>query len=144
MRPRSGVRHACSRGIRRGSVSGEGVSDLAIIAEERGRGLQPGPFVSTNVVAAALAEAGSDAQRTSLLPAMVQGEQLATWVIGDAIGDWVPGATISATARGDEFTVAGEAGLVQDGVLADWLLVTAGGTEGLTQFLLPTGASGSP
>jgi len=125
-----------------GSVSGEGVSDLAIIAEERGRGLQPGPFVSTNVVAAALAEAGSDAQRTSLLPAMVQGEQLATWVIGDAIGDWVPGATISATARGDEFTVAGEADLVQDGVLADWLLVTAGGTEGLTQFLLPTGASG--
>ena len=29
-----------------GSVSGAGLSDIAIIAEERGRVLQPGPFVS--------------------------------------------------------------------------------------------------
>ena len=35
-----------------GSVSGEGLCDLAIIAEERGRALQPGPFVCMNVVAA--------------------------------------------------------------------------------------------
>ena len=34
-----------------GTVSGNGVADAAIVAEERGRGLQPGPFVATNAVA---------------------------------------------------------------------------------------------
>ena len=34
-----------------GSVSGLGVCDAAIVAEERGRFLQPGAFVPTNVVA---------------------------------------------------------------------------------------------
>src|ERR1700722_9414968 len=38
-----------------GSVSGAGLSDAAVVAGERGRLLQPGPFVPTNVVADALA-----------------------------------------------------------------------------------------
>lgn len=56
-----------------GSVSGEGLCDLAIIAEERGRALQPGPFVCMNVVAAALGAAGSPQQRTELLPPICRG-----------------------------------------------------------------------
>ena len=38
-----------------GTVSGNGVADAAVVAEERGRFLQPGAFVATNAVAAALA-----------------------------------------------------------------------------------------
>ena len=38
-----------------GSASGNGMMDAALIAYERGRGLQPGPFVGTNVAAYALA-----------------------------------------------------------------------------------------
>ena len=37
-----------------GSVSGYGLRDAAILAEERGRRLQPGPFVPMNIVASAL------------------------------------------------------------------------------------------
>ena len=37
-----------------GSVSGSPLQDAVIIAEERGRFVQPGPFVATNVVAFAL------------------------------------------------------------------------------------------
>jgi len=48
-----------------GSVSGAGLSDAAVVATERGRILQPGPFVPTNVVADALARAGSEDQRPS-------------------------------------------------------------------------------
>ena len=39
-----------------GSVSGSPLRDAVIVAEERGRFVQPGPFVATNVVACALAE----------------------------------------------------------------------------------------
>ena len=38
-----------------GNVSGNGVLDATLIAFERGRRLQPAPFVGTNVVAYALA-----------------------------------------------------------------------------------------
>ncbi len=56
-----------------GSVSGEGLRDLAIIAEERGRALQPGPFVGMNVVAAALATAGTPEQQARILPCHPRG-----------------------------------------------------------------------
>src|SRR5580658_959859 len=62
-----------------GSVSGEGLRDLAIIAEERGRALQPGPFVGMNVVAAALAAAGTPEQQSRILPSICSGEATATW-----------------------------------------------------------------
>jgi alkylation response protein AidB-like acyl-CoA dehydrogenase len=41
-----------------GSVSGEGVMDAVTLAYERGRYLQPGPFVPINVVADTLAQLG--------------------------------------------------------------------------------------
>src|SRR5439155_15552921 len=46
-----------------GSASGAGVLDAVVLAEERGRFLQPGPFVPNNVVAYALAASGSRLQR---------------------------------------------------------------------------------
>src|ERR1700730_8866859 len=51
-----------------GSISGEGVRDLAIIVEELGRSLLPGPVVATNVVASALSQQGSAALRDRHLP----------------------------------------------------------------------------
>ena len=43
-----------------GSISGQGLVDLAVIAHEFGRHAAPGPLVTTNVVAAALSNAGGD------------------------------------------------------------------------------------
>src|SRR6187402_2746316 len=54
-----------------GSVSDNGVLDAALIASGRGARLQPGSFVGTNVVALALALAGSDEARRAVLPALV-------------------------------------------------------------------------
>jgi alkylation response protein AidB-like acyl-CoA dehydrogenase len=119
-----------------GSVSGEGLRDLAIVAEEHGLGIQPGPFVSMNVVVSALTDTGTADQKSTLLPALCRGESLATWVLGDAIGAWAPGATINATERDDRFELSGHAGLVQEGILADLLLVTAGSSSGVSQFLV--------
>jgi alkylation response protein AidB-like acyl-CoA dehydrogenase len=119
-----------------GSVSGEGLCDLAIISEERGRALQPGPFVCMNVVAAALALAGSPAQQAGILPSVRDGEAVATWVLGHARGAAASGSHVTATSQDDVFVVSGQAGPVAAGATADWFLVTAGGPEGLTQFIV--------
>jgi alkylation response protein AidB-like acyl-CoA dehydrogenase len=125
-----------------GSISGEGLRDLAIVAEERGRGLQPGPFVPMNVVAAALARCGTPAQQAEVLPAIAAGQTVASWAVADAGGGFDPGSAVHASPDGDGWILRGEAGLVQDGGLADWFLVTAYGPQGLTQFLAPAATPG--
>ncbi len=124
-----------------GSVSGAGVLDAAVLAEERGRFLQPASFVATNVVADTLARAGSEAQQAEVRPAIVAGEARAAWVVADAAGDWGnPG--VRSVARGDELVLDGRASLVQDGDVADWLLVTTASDDGTTQLLVPTATDG--
>lgn len=125
-----------------GSVSGDGVADAAVIAEERGRGLQPGPFVPTNVVASALAADGNDEQKAEVLPSIAAGESTATWALASASGDWSPGVGVQVAARGDGYVVSGASGFVQDADIADWFLVTASADRGLTQFLVPAGTPG--
>src|SRR6516164_4449216 len=64
-----------------GSVSGDGITDAALVAYTRGRGLQPGPFVATNVAAYALASVGSEEQRAKILPRLISGECSAAWAL---------------------------------------------------------------
>ena len=118
-----------------GSVSGQGLCDLAIISEERGRALQPGPFVTMNVFLAALAGGGSAEQQAATLPSVRDGASIATWVIG-AAGAAGSGSSITATAQGEGFVLSGHAGPVVSGAAADWFLVTAGGPEGVTQVIV--------
>jgi alkylation response protein AidB-like acyl-CoA dehydrogenase len=125
-----------------GSISGEGLRDVAIVAEERGRGLQPGPFVPMNVVAAAIGRRGTSAQQSEVLPAVAAGETIATWAVADRRGAFEPGAAIDASPDGDGWILRGEAGLVQDGARAEWFLVTASSPQGLTQFLVPASTPG--
>src|ERR1700684_2575752 len=51
-----------------GPVSGSGLLDLAIIAEEAGRMVAPGPLQAVNIVAAAVATRGTPDQHRALLP----------------------------------------------------------------------------
>jgi alkylation response protein AidB-like acyl-CoA dehydrogenase len=125
-----------------GSVSGDGLRDAAILAEERGRRLQPGPFVPMNVVASALAARGSADQKAKVLPAVMNGEALATWAAADGAGAWPPGAGLSASSAGGRFILSGCAGLAQDAALADWFLVAARSPGGRHQFLVPSSTPG--
>jgi alkylation response protein AidB-like acyl-CoA dehydrogenase len=118
-----------------GSISGEGLRDAAIVAEERGKRLQPGPFVAMNVLASALASAGTAAQRESILPAVMAGDA-AAWVANDATGTWAPGASISETTREGGFVLSGTSGVIQGAHQATWLLVVAAGPDGLSQYLV--------
>src|SRR5262245_31096924 len=56
---------------------GAGLLDQALLCEEIGRALLPGPYLETCVIAPRLLlDAGSDEQRKELLPAIAAGERL--------------------------------------------------------------------
>ncbi len=121
----------------------QGLVDAAIIAEELGRVVFPGPFLPINVVAVALAEAGSEAQRETVLPALATGDQLAAWCFATPgpRGGVEPGS-VRAERSGNGFVLQGVAGFVQDAQVADHLLVTTGGDLGVSQFLIPANTPG--
>jgi len=126
-----------------GSVSGAGVSDLAIVAEELGRVVFPGPVLPTNVVALALATEGSSAQQAAHLPGIVGGEVIATWAIAEANDRWDgAGVGLEATPSAGGFRLHGTKHFVQDAHVADLLLVAARTAGGLSQFLVPATAAG--
>ena len=133
-----------------GSVSGSAVRDAVIVAEERGRFVQPGPFVATNVVASALARDGSAEQQSAHLPAFASGERTASWAFTDRSGVPEVGAVRASRsgpgASGDGYTLDGTASLVPEGPSADLLLVSAsdGATDGggVTQFVVDATAPG--
>ena len=126
-----------------GTVSGSAMRDAVIVAEERGRFVQPGPFVATNVVAFALAREGSAAQQATYLPGLAAGEQTASWAFTARDGVPEVGA-VRATRAGDGFTLDGVASLVPEGPSAGLFLVSAaeGGGGGATQFVVAADTAG--
>ncbi|HUR77081.1 MAG TPA: acyl-CoA dehydrogenase family protein [Acidimicrobiales bacterium] len=114
-----------------GTISGRGVVDLTIVADAFGRHVAPGPLLPTNVVAAAIARSGTDAQRDEYLAPIVAGETTAAWCL-----------TVTAAVDGDDYVVSGVASPVEAGAEAGVLLVTAGTDSGLAQFLVPPDAPG--
>lgn len=123
--------------------SAQGVVDAAIIAEELGRVVYAGPFLSSAVVAFALAQEGSPAQQEDLLPGLATGERLAAWCFAKpGVGGGVAPGGVRVARTGDTFTLAGVAACVQDAQVADTLLVTAVDGAGVSQFLLPARRAG--
>ncbi|WP_330254950.1 acyl-CoA/acyl-ACP dehydrogenase [Nocardia sp. NBC_00565] len=126
-----------------GSVSGAGLRDLALIAEEMGALVSPGPLIPTNVVAQTLSRDASDELAGLVLPGLLSGDSVAAWCAAEPGRPLTPdGMTLRARLDGDEFVLDGVKSPVEAGDEADWLLVTATGPDGLTQFLLPSSAPG--
>lgn len=124
-----------------GSISGAGVIDLTMVAEEFGRHASPGPLVPTNVVAAALARSGSDEHRAELVPAIMTGELVAAWVVGPPDGAGTRNG-VHASTDDDHFVLSGVEAVVEAAAQADLLLVTAALGDGQTQFLVSPEAPG--
>jgi alkylation response protein AidB-like acyl-CoA dehydrogenase len=126
-----------------GSVSGDGALDAALIAYRRGGLLQPGSFVGTNVVAHALAQAGSDAVRDAVLPALLSGETSASWAVtstGDR--DRLDGGVDARVLDDGGLELAGAKTAVQDVDASSWLLVTCATPAGPTEALIAADAPG--
>jgi alkylation response protein AidB-like acyl-CoA dehydrogenase len=126
-----------------GSVSGDGLLDLVLVAEEMGTLVSPGPLVPVNVVADALVRAGDDAQRAELLPSLLSGESVITWAFAEENGTWdAAGVNLGAVERDGGWVLSGTKTFVQEAQTAEQFLVTARTGSGLTQFIVPANASG--
>ena len=126
-----------------GNISGEGLRDLALVAEEMGAMVSPGPLIATNVVAQTLSCDASDELAQQVLPGLLSGESVAAWCVAEPGRAVTPdGMTLQARRDGDEFVLDGVKCPVEAGIEADWLLVTATGSDGLSQFLVPSSAPG--
>jgi alkylation response protein AidB-like acyl-CoA dehydrogenase len=106
-----------------GSVTGHGLLDLTMIADSVGRYLQPGPFLTMNVVGAAISDVGTAAQRAAVLPQIVSGELAITWAPFDSAGRWDLGAGLRATLDGPDIVLSGSRGFVTDAVSAGSVLL---------------------
>jgi len=126
-----------------GSVSGEGLRDLALVAEEMGVMVSPGPLIPTNVVAQTLSHDASDRLAELALPGLLSGESVAAWCVAEPGRPVTPdGMTLQVRRDGDDFILDGVKRPVEAGAEADWLLATACGPDGLSQFLVPAAAPG--
>jgi alkylation response protein AidB-like acyl-CoA dehydrogenase len=126
-----------------GSISGAGLRDLALIAEEMGAMVSPGPLIATNVVAQTLSRDASEELASLVLPSLLSGESVATWCVAEPGRELTPDEmTLRARRDGADFVLDGAKRPVDAGGQADWLLVTATAPEGLSQFLVPSSAPG--
>lgn len=124
--------------------SGGSFLDLAVLLEEMGRALLPGPFFSTVVLGAIpLLLAGNEAQRQELLPKITNGELILTLALTEPSGQYAAaGVEVRAVAEGTGYHLSGTKLFVANAHIADRLICVArtadGATpeEGITLFLV--------
>jgi alkylation response protein AidB-like acyl-CoA dehydrogenase len=130
--------------------SGLGLLDLVVLMEEVGRAVMPGPYAATVLLGgAAIAEAGSAAQKNEWLPRITAGDAKATLAVTEPNARWdAAGITASAREERGGFVLSGAKMFVPDAHLADVLVIAArsgdGSTmeDGVSLFLVPRDATG--
>ncbi|NQV58773.1 MAG: acyl-CoA/acyl-ACP dehydrogenase [Alphaproteobacteria bacterium] len=128
---------------------GFGFVELAIALEEMGRALLCAPYFSSIVLAAtAIMNAGDEAQKRDLLPAIAAGDTRAALAFTEDNGRWdAAGVALTATPMDDGYRLDGAKSFVLDGHTADLLVVLARqpgstGEDGLSFFTVPGKAEG--
>lgn len=129
------------------SLGGSGLDDavacLAVVAEEVGRLVAPGPLVPTSVVVDTLTRKGSKEQQAAWLPGIAEGEIIASWALGEQPDAWMPGADrCRARTIPGGYRLEGRKSPVEAAVDADLLLVTAAGAGAPVHLLVPADLPG--
>jgi alkylation response protein AidB-like acyl-CoA dehydrogenase len=108
------------------------LTDAGVLFEELGRGPVPGPFFSSGVLGAlAVLEAGSLAQRRTILPRLASGEIVIAVAITEPNASWGPqGITLPARRHGERLRVDGVKVFAAEATLATHLIVAARTGEG--------------
>jgi alkylation response protein AidB-like acyl-CoA dehydrogenase len=124
-----------------GSVSGDGVADLALVAELAGRTVAPGPLHPVSTVLAGLVDAPEN--HTETIESLVSGEVIASWAVYEPGKSWSPlTATVTATPTSTGYRLDGVKDRVEAGAESSVLLVVAQCEGAVRQFLVPTDAPG--
>jgi alkylation response protein AidB-like acyl-CoA dehydrogenase len=124
-----------------GSVSGDGVADLALVAELAGKTVAPGPLHPVSTVLAGLVEAPENHQET--IESLISGELVASWAVYEPGKQWSPlNPAVTATVTEMGFRIDGVKDRVEAGAESAVLLVVAQCDGAVRQFLVPTDAPG--
>lgn len=116
-----------------GRMSETPLCDAAVIAEVRGRWLQPLAFVPANVIAYGLAHTNQARGFEDVLSDIIDGRVRATWV---GAADGRPAENIWYEVSQGHVQLHGSSDLIQDATSSDVMLVTANGPSGVGQFLI--------
>ena len=124
-----------------GSVSGDGVADLALVAELVGRTVAPGPLHPVSTVLAGLVEAPENHEEA--IESLVSGEAVGSWAVYEPGKPWSPlDAAVTATRTETGFRIDGVKDRVEAGTDSAVLLVVAQCDGAVRQFLVSTDAPG--
>jgi alkylation response protein AidB-like acyl-CoA dehydrogenase len=129
---------------------GGGILDLALVMEEMGRGLLPGPFFSTIAACSMPIQAfGTAEQKEKHLPTLASGQTI--WSLGlieeSGTGE-ASSIGMSAKAEGDVYVLDGTKLFVPYAQVADSFLIVArtgkgpNPREGITVFIVKAGSPG--
>lgn len=115
--------------------------DLAILLEEMGRNIVPGPFFSTVVLCALpILEYGTAEQKSSFLPKITSGEHIWSLALtGPSVTYEASGIELRASLEQQGYILTGTKFLVPYAHAADYFLVvarTSDATEGVSIFLV--------
>jgi alkylation response protein AidB-like acyl-CoA dehydrogenase len=126
---------------------GLNLMDCAVIYEELGRGLAPGPhFVSSVISVGAISRGGNEAQKSEILPLIGSGDMIVTpaWLEPDN-GFGPEGVQVRAEADGNDFKLSGVKRHVFYAKAAQKLLViarTGDAVDAVDLFLVDVDADG--
>ncbi len=124
-----------------GSVSGDGVADLALVAELAGKTVAPGPLHPVSTVLAGLAEAPEKHEDT--IESLLSGEVVGSWAVYEPGKPWSPlDAAVTATRTETGYRIDGVKDRVEAGAESAVLLVVAQCDGAVRQFLVPTDKPG--
>lgn len=126
-----------------GSISGHGLCDLTLVAEEMGALVSPGPLGPVNIVAEAVSREGTSEQVNAVLPGLLNGDKIAAWCVAEpATATGLGNIALTADSDDSGFVLNGVKVPVEAGAEADWFLVTAMSARGPTQFVIPASTPG--
>lgn len=126
-----------------------GLAELGVVLEELGRKLVITPLVGTLVAGAGcILRGGTDEQKSSILPAVCEGEMLLALACQETARHDPYHVSTTAREDGDGYVLEGSKTLVLDGAAAHRFIVVArtsgaaGDRDGLSLFLVDAEAAG--
>lgn len=123
--------------------AGAGLVEVGVVAEELGRALFGGPYLSTAVLAVNLLAAVDDpAQREAVLPEIAAGRTRVAVAFAEGGSTRPPATPATSAAGGETALLTGEKRFVLDADTADLLYVLATAEDGPGIFVVDPTASG--
>lgn len=126
-----------------GSVSGSGVTDLAMVAEQLGKTVAPGPLYPVSTVLAGLVDSAGRQAHAATIDSLMSGEMVASWAVSEPGRGWSPqDPSVTATPIDSGYRIDGTKDRVEAAAQSGVLLVVARCGDEVRQFLVPTDAPG--